>query len=97
MARLWTLPAYQLRAELKGHTETLTDARFSSAGDYIITTSRDGTARVYNSKPWWVFSLATQRVTRKLTNEERDKYEVKRKLTKEENAYYQKKESSGRD
>jgi len=96
VARLWTLPACQLRAELRGHTETLTEARFSSAGDYIITTSRDGTARVYNSKPWWVFGLATQRVTRKLTLGEREKYEVTRKLTKEEREYYQKEKNSGR-
>jgi WD40 repeat protein len=89
VARLWTLPAYQLRAELKGHTETLADARFSNGGDYIITASRDGTSRIYNSKPWWVYSLATERVTRKLTLGERDKYGVTRKLTKEERAYYQ--------
>ncbi len=90
VARLWTVPDFRPRAELKGHTETLTEARFSNDGNYIITASRDGTARIYNSQPWWVYGLATQRVTRKLTLEEREQYGVTRQLTKEERAYYQK-------
>lgn len=47
-------------------------------------------ARIYNTEPWWIYSLATQRITRKLTLEERSQYNVKRKLTPEEEAYYQK-------
>ena len=90
VARLWTLPDYLLRTEFKGHTETLPDARFSNDGAYIVTASRDGTARIYNTDPWWVYSLATQRITRKLTHEEREQYSVNRKLTAEEEAYYQK-------
>lgn len=90
VARLWTLPDYHLRTELKGHTDTLPDARFSNDGAYIVTASRDGTARIYNTEPWWVYSLATQRVTRKLTREEREQYSVTRELTEEEDAYYQK-------
>ncbi len=90
VARLWTLPDCQLRTELKGHTETLPDARFSNDGAYIVTASRDGTARIYNTEPWWVYSLATQRITRKLTLEEREQYGVERELTPEEKKYYQK-------
>ncbi len=95
VARLWTLPDYHLRTGLSGHTDTLTEARFSNDGAYIITASRDGTARIYHAKPWFVYSLATQRITRKLTLQERDQYGVTRKLTDEERAYYQK--SSGAD
>ncbi|HUF62080.1 MAG TPA: hypothetical protein VMN36_08390 [Verrucomicrobiales bacterium] len=87
-ARLWTLPGHHLRAELRGHTGTLTDARFSKDGTYIVTASRDGTARIYQTHPWWVYSLATQRVTRKLTLEERDRFGVTRKLTDAERDYY---------
>ncbi len=90
VARLYTVPGYQLRTELKGHTDTLPEARFSNDGSFIITASRDGTARIYNTQPWWVYSLATQRITRKLTPEERKQYGVRRELTDEEKTYYQK-------
>lgn len=95
VARLYTVPDYKQRIELKGHTETLPDARFSNDGSFIITASRDGTARIYHTHPWWVYSLATQRVTRKLTLAERENYGIKRKLTKEEDAYYQKESAQG--
>ena len=88
VARVWSLPACLLRADLRGHGETIAEARFSNDGAYIVTTSRDGTARVYQTHPWWVYSLATQRVTRKLTTAERRQYDVSRKLTGEEKAYY---------
>ncbi len=84
VARVWSPPGCLLRADLRGHSETLTEARFSNDGAYIVTTSRDGTARVYQTHPWWVYSLATQRVTRKLTDEERHQYDVTRELTAEE-------------
>ena len=90
VARIWTLPGYRLRTGLSGHTDTMTEARFSNDGAYIITASRDGTARINYTKPWWIYSLATQRVTRKLTLEERKQYGVERKLTDEEQTYYQK-------
>jgi WD40 repeat protein len=88
VARLWMLPDYKLRAELKGHTDTIPDARFTDEGDYIVTASRDGTTRIFQTDPWGIYSLATTRVTRKLTMKERKDYNITRELSPDEEAYY---------
>ncbi len=97
IARLWKVTSpgsslkvqeYATRMELRGHTDTLIEARFSNGGAYLVTSSRDGTARVHHIHPWWLYSLATQRVTRKLTREEWGKFNIERPLTAEEEGYY---------
>ena len=78
IARLWDAKTHELRSELRGHTDSIPDASFSADGTYIATTSRDGTVRICYTKPWDLYSLATHRVTRKLTESERDSYHVNR-------------------
>ena len=92
VARLWSVPDYQPRSELRGHSDTSPEARFSQDGRYIITSSRDGTVRVCYTDPWDLYSLATHRVTRKLTLEERENFKVKRPLSGEEQRYYHEEE-----
>ncbi len=96
VARLWGVSDYQLRTELRGHSETSPEARFSRDGRYIITSSRDGTVRVCYTDPWDLYALATHRVTRKLTEGELKNFKVNRPLSEEEKAYYQKRRQDGR-
>jgi eukaryotic-like serine/threonine-protein kinase len=49
-AHLLTAADLSVAAELTGHEETLTDARFSKDGALISTASADGTARIWNSE-----------------------------------------------
>lgn len=63
---------------LRGHNGEVTSAAFSPAGNYIVTTSRDHTAQIYECEICGTFeqvlSLAKQRVTRQLTPEERTQF-----------------------
>ena len=45
-ARLWNSSTGQLLAVLSGHTSSVSSARFSSDGQWIVTASDDRTARV---------------------------------------------------
>jgi WD40 repeat protein len=47
-AGLWNAGTGQLLFYLVGHTQTLTGASLSRTGNWILTGSEDGTARVYH-------------------------------------------------
>jgi len=44
---LWNIPAKKLIRIISGHQSTVTDVQFSPDGNKLLTTSRDGTARVW--------------------------------------------------
>jgi WD40 repeat protein/transcriptional regulator with XRE-family HTH domain len=76
--KVWTLPApgQQLTEPLTllGHTGAVYRAVFSPDGRRLATASRDGTSRVYAVPITDLVTLARQRVTRGLTQDECEKY-----------------------
>ena len=48
IARLYDLETLDVRSELRGHTDGIIDATFSPDGRRVVTTSDDGTARVWS-------------------------------------------------
>ncbi|WP_425392028.1 WD40 repeat domain-containing protein [Ekhidna sp.] len=45
---LWDIPKKQLIRIISGHQSTVTDIQFNPKGDLLLTTSRDGTARIWD-------------------------------------------------
>ncbi len=61
VARLWDAESGQILAFLEGHGSDVTSARFSADNSLILTTSKDGTARIWEllgtpapPPPWFV-------------------------------------------
>ena len=48
-ARVWDAATGQALAVLRGHTDAVTGAQFSSDGMQIVTVSKDQTARMWNA------------------------------------------------
>ena len=59
---------------LHGHTGAILSVAFSPDGTRLVTTSRDGTARVYALRLEDLVPLAKARLTRSLTTQECQKY-----------------------
>ncbi|WP_420318507.1 WD40 repeat domain-containing protein [Ekhidna sp.] len=45
---LWDIPAKRLIRIISGHQSTVTDIQFNPKGNLLLTTSRDGTARIWD-------------------------------------------------
>lgn len=45
---LWDIPKKELIRIISGHQSTITDIQFSPEGNLLLTTSRDGTARIWD-------------------------------------------------
>ncbi|MEQ9468233.1 MAG: WD40 repeat domain-containing protein [Ekhidna sp.] len=45
---LWDIPNKQLIRIISGHQSTVTDIQYNAKGDLLLTTSRDGTARIWD-------------------------------------------------
>jgi WD40 repeat protein len=73
-ARVWEATTGVQLAVLRGHEGVVVSAAFSPDGRYIVTTSDDGTARIYLAHIEDLMELARSRVTRELTPEERKRY-----------------------
>lgn len=77
-ARIWDLTTNTPAIEWRNHKNSVTTAWFSSDGNSVLTTSLDGIARVFTcdicGSTDKTLELATKRVTRSLTAEERAKY-----------------------
>lgn len=84
-ARVWDTLHDTSIITLTGHTDRVWSATFSPDGKQVVTASRDGTARVWeahtppeveNPPPAIdaLLALARQRVTRQLTDEERQRF-----------------------
>jgi len=56
VAEVWNIPSGRLYKTLKGHTKIVHSARFNSSGTRIVTTSEDGTVKIWD--------LASARVIR---------------------------------
>lgn len=50
VAKLWSMPKVQKVSTLKGHTERLTDIKFSPTDNLLATGSADRTARLWNTE-----------------------------------------------
>jgi hypothetical protein len=50
--KLWRLETGASVAELKGHTQLITAVAFSPDGRYLVSASRDGSLRVWNTGGW---------------------------------------------
>jgi WD40 repeat protein len=77
-ARIWEVGTARLLMELRGHNGSIFDARFSHNGQFIVTASEDNVARIYACEVCGsvkdLLDLSQRRVTRRLTEEERQKY-----------------------
>ena len=73
-ARLWHAAGGQQQAVLRGSTVPLTGAVWSPDGRYIAVSGEDGTVRRYIINMDELLALATSRLTRTLTPEERNVY-----------------------
>jgi WD40 repeat protein len=77
-ARVWKTNTGQDVARIHGHSDEVWSAAFGPDGKYIVTASYDKTARIYACEVCRpiqdVLALARMRVTRNLTEEEREKY-----------------------
>ena len=77
-ARVWEAGTGKMLAELRGHTGAVNRAELSADDMHIITSSDDGTARIY-SRIWFapldeLLELASKRVSRSLSNEEKVRF-----------------------
>ncbi|MBI4285092.1 MAG: hypothetical protein HY670_04215, partial [Chloroflexi bacterium] len=76
--RLWDVATRQNLAILQGHESAVGSAAFSPDGKLIVTASGDDTAQIYTCEVCGsiedLLALARARVTRELTQEEREKY-----------------------
>jgi WD40 repeat protein len=70
-ARVWEVATGQIVAVLRGHTGEVKSASFSPDSKKVVTASWDNTARVYQVALEDLLALASQRVTRQLTCQER--------------------------
>jgi WD40 repeat protein len=59
---------------LTGHRDGVKSAEFTADGQFVVPTSRDGTARLWPTDP---LPLALDRKPRELTAEEMDRFEIK--------------------
>lgn len=48
VAKVWNIPSGRLHKTLKGHTKRVRSARFNSSGTRIVTTSEDGTVKMWD-------------------------------------------------
>jgi WD40 repeat protein/energy-coupling factor transporter ATP-binding protein EcfA2 len=74
-ARLWDASAKPL-ATFRDHTDVVNSAVFSPSGQHILTASRDGTARQYLVNVDDLLKVAACRVSRGLTDEEIQRFQV---------------------
>jgi WD40 repeat protein len=72
-ARIWDVATGKEYFTLTGHRDAVTSAAFSPDGRQVVTTSWDGTARLWPVDP---LPLAVARKPRELTPEERERFEV---------------------
>jgi WD40 repeat protein len=70
-AKVWDATNGQERATLRGHTERVTSVAWSPDGRWIATASLDGTVQKYVATIEDLLAIASTRVTRSLTPEER--------------------------
>ncbi len=73
-ARIWDAQTWQEWLTLTGHTGPVYAAEFSPDGQQVLTASRDGTARLWPVDP---LPVARQRRPRDLTEEERQRFDVR--------------------
>jgi len=77
-ARIWDVVDGEVLAVLRGHTGPVGSARFSPDGALVLTAGADGTARVYKCDVCGslddLIVLVRTRVTRSLTDHERETY-----------------------
>ncbi len=77
-AQVWEVGTWKVLAELRGHTDIITSVEFDPSDTFIVTASLDGTARIYQQLTVvtldQLLQIASRRVTRPLTMEERVQY-----------------------
>jgi WD40 repeat protein len=77
-ARVWDATTGEQVTTLPGHEQTVLSARMSRDGRFVVTSSEDGTALVHACAACGgadaLAALARERVTRRLTSEERERY-----------------------
>src|SRR5262249_54075376 len=61
---------------LTGHTKPINDLAFSSDGQLLLTSSTDGTVRLWKVDYHSLVTQACQRLTRDLTDAERRKFDI---------------------
>ena len=50
--QLWDVEGGELKASLEGHSDSVTDITFDSTGNYLASSSADGTVRLWNIEQW---------------------------------------------
>jgi WD40 repeat protein len=75
-ARVWDMATGQEVITLRGHEDAVKTVQFSADAKTVLTVSWDGTARLWPVDP---LPLALQRMPRELTDEERERFELRKK------------------
>jgi WD40 repeat protein len=76
IVRLWDAATGQEVRRLSGHTDAITDMAFSPYGKRVLTSSIDGTARLWRTDIQDVIRLACSVLRRDLSAEERATYSI---------------------
>ncbi|MDP6599175.1 MAG: FlgD immunoglobulin-like domain containing protein [Candidatus Poribacteria bacterium] len=74
MAKVWQVKTGQELFTLKGHNGWIWPVAYSPGGQRIVRAGSDGIAQIYTINMDELLQLATSRVTRQLTAEEKERY-----------------------
>ena len=75
-AKVWDANTGQELFTLKGHEGYVMSASYSPDGQRIVTAGADGIVQIYTTDMDELLEIATSRVTRQLTAEEKEMYGV---------------------
>ena len=75
-AKVWQAKTGQELFTLKGHNGWVWSVAYSPDGQRIVTAGSDGIAQIYTTDMDELLEIATSRVTRQLTAEEKEMYGV---------------------
>ena len=73
-AKVWDANTGLELTTLKGHDNMVMSAVYSPDGQRIVTAGADGIVQIYTTDMDELLEIATSRVTRQLTTEEKEKY-----------------------